>query len=183
MRSFLAAHPHPTTMTRSTSLLALALALSACANDTAPSASEQPGSAAAPVAETPDAAAAVDPPAAAVAAFQSAHAGATDLAWSREDSGDYEASFTEGGEQMSIVYATDGTPGAVETEIAVADLPAAVTATLARDYAGKTVNEAARIVSGGQTTYEAEITEDGKPRDLVFNTDGKLAASMAAEAD
>ncbi len=108
---------------------------------------------------------------------------ATALAWSREDTGDYEASFTEGGEQMSVVYAADGTPGAVETEMAVADLPAAVTAALARDYAGKTVNEAARIVSGGQTTYEAEITEGGTARDLVFNADGTLAASAAAEAD
>ena len=125
---------------------------------------------------------AVVPPAAA-AAFQSGHAGATDLSWSQESDGGYEASFTEGGEQMSVIYAADGTPGEVETEIAVSALPAAVTAALARDYAGKTVSEAARIVSGGKTTYEAEITEDGQPHDLVFQEDGTLVETMPTEAD
>lgn len=167
-------------MTRQTSLLALVLALSACANDTAAPAAVQPDTPAEAVAEAPDA---VVPPAAAVAAFQSGHAGATDLAWSQEADGRYEASFTEGGEKTSVIYAADGTPGEVETEIAIADLPAAVTAALARDYAGKAVNEAARIVSDGKTTYEAEITENGAPHDLVFLEDGTLVETAAAEAD
>lgn len=187
-------------MIRQASLLALVLALGACADNPAsvPAASEpavseqaEAANAARPGApddearegdEAGDAArdAAVVPPAAAVAAFQSGHAGATGLAWSRESDGGYEASFAERGQRMSVIYAADGTPGEVETEIAVSDLPPAITAALARDHAGKTVTEAARIVSGGQTTYEAEITEGDRTRDLVFTADG---APVAAPAD
>ncbi len=184
MQPFFEAHPTATTMIRQASLLALVLGLSACANDPAPApaASEQAEAMDAPGNEA-EASDAVEPPAAVVAAFQSGHAGATDLSWSQESDGGYEASFTEGGEHMSVIYTAAGAPGEVETEIAVADLPAAVTATLARDYAGTTVNEAARIVAAGKTTYEAEITENGRPRDLVFQENGTLVESAATETD
>lgn len=169
-------------MTRQVSLLALVLALGACANDPAPApaASEQAEAMDGPETEDMEG---VEPPAAVAEAFQSGHASATDLSWSQESDGRYEASFTEGGEQMSVIYAADGTPGEVETEIALADLPPAVTAALARDYAGQTVSEAARIVKDGKTTYEAEISENGAARDLVFQEDGTLVETAAAESD
>ena len=166
-------------MTRTLLALALALSLGACAdNPTAESptgASARPEASEASEADEPDDAdaMAVAPPSAVVQAFQAGHAGATGLAWSMEDGG-YEASFTEGGTDMSVVYAADGTAGATETTISVSDLPAAVTAALARDYAGQTVNEAARIVDGAETTYEAEVTQDGAATDLVFRADGTL---------
>lgn len=175
-------------MTRQISLLALVLALGACADNPAstPAASEQAGAMDAPDNDAPDGDeagegdAAVAPPAAVAGAFQRGHAAATGLAWSRERDGGYEASFTEGGQSMSVVYAADGTAGAVETTIAVADLPAPVTAALARDHAAATVNEAARILDAGATTYEAEVTEGGRTHDLMFTADG---APVAAPAD
>ncbi len=180
-------------MIRQASLLALVLALGACADKpdpmATPASSEQAEAAEGreneamegnEAEDADEADEAVTPPAAVASAFQSGHAGATGLTWSRESDGGYEASYTEGGRKMSTVYAADGMPGEVETEMAVSDLPAAVTATLARDYAGKSVTGAARIVKGGKTTYEAEITEGGTPRDLVFNEDGSLVAPMGA---
>ena len=176
-------------MVRQASLLALVLALGACADGPASTpapAAEQAGAqdAEAPGGdEAPDEAGegdeAVAPPAAVAGAFRRGHAAATGLAWSRERDGGYEASFTEGGEAMSVVYAADGTPGEVETEIAVADLPAPVAAALARDHAAATVNEAARILDAGTTTYEAEVSEGGRTRDLMFTADGSPVAAPA----
>ena len=117
-----------------------------------------------------DGIAAASVPQAVTAALRTAHPGATDTRWEREDDG-YEASFSEGGSDVSVEFAAGGAVQETETEIAVADLPAAVRQTLARDYAGRAVTEAARIVAAsGAVTYEAEL--DG-------STDGLFAASGA----
>jgi hypothetical protein len=173
-------------MTRTLPLLALALALGACAGDPAPDATTDV-SVDLPNAERGESADdergeadQVAPPTAVADAFRAAHGDAAGVEWTMEEGG-YEASFTEGGNDMSIVYAADGTPGAVETEIAVADLPAAVTTALARDHAGHPVTEAARIVTDGQTTYEAEVSMDGTTKDLIYREDGTLVETAAAE--
>ncbi len=87
------------------------------------------------------------------------------MAWEKEKSGDYEVNFEQGDEEMSVVFDKKGAPLEVETEIAVSDLFAAVRTVLE----GKKIKEAARIVKGGQTYYEAE--EGGK--DLLFDANGK----------
>jgi len=54
-------------------------------------------------------------------------------------------------------------------------LPAAVRAALARDYPTARITEAATLVSGtGATTYEAEVKQKGRSRDVVFNADGTV---------
>ena len=175
-------------MTRTTlTALALALSLGACANDPAPetdttTVAMEDDEAFENEAEEAEEADEVEPPAAVEQAFQSEHPTATGVAWTMEEGG-YEASFTENGTAESVVYAASGAAGAVETEIAVADLPAAVTAALARDYAGQTVTEAARIVSNGETTYEAEVTVNGNRQDLIFREDGTLVETVPVEAD
>lgn len=123
----------------------------------------------------------ITPPAAVSEAFQAEHPEATDVEWTQEEGG-YEASFMEDGEEMSVVYMADGTAGAVETEIAVADLPAAVTEALARDHADARVTEAARIVEGDDVTYEAEIMRDGRSQDLLFREDGTLVGTETDDA-
>lgn len=173
----------------SLALLALTLSLGACASDPAPETDTttvvmEDDEAYENEAEEAEEAEGdeVEPPEAVAQTFQSEHPTATDVAWTMEEGG-YEASFTEGGTAQSVVYAASGAAGAVETEIAVADLPEAVTAALARDYAGQTVSEAARIVEDGQTTYEAEITADGTTTDLIFREDGTLVETIPAETD
>jgi len=169
--------------------LALALSLGACANDPAPDTTtvvmdddEAYENEAEEADEEGDEADEVEPPAAVEQAFASGHPTATDVTWTMADDG-FEASFTEDGTAQSVVYAASGVAGAVEVEIPVADLPAAVTAALARDYAGQTVREAAGIVEDGQPTYEAEITADGTTTDLIFREDGTLVETIPAETD
>lgn len=120
--------------------------------------------------------AAVAVPRAVTDALRAAHPGATDVEWELEDDG-FEAEFSEGGSDISVVFASSGTVEQTETEIAVADLPSAVRQTLGREYAGRTVTEAARIVAAsGAVTYEAEL--DGGT-DVLFDASGRVVATEA----
>ena len=104
-------------------------------------------------------------PAAVKTAFLKDHAGAAKVKWEQEN-GQYEASFTEHGTAMSILYTASGAVTETETGIPVRALPKA-----ARDMAaakGK-IKEAARIVkNNGEVLYEAEV--NGK--DLLFDEKG-----------
>jgi len=170
-------------MTRTLTALALALTLGACAEpDTTTPPPDTTASATRADADDRDEPGQVAPPDAVVQAFEAAYPSATEVAWSMEEGG-YEASFTDGAVERSVVYAADGTAGAVETEIAVTDLPEAVATTLARDYPGQAVTEAAEIVDGDHTTYEAEVSADGATRDLIFEADGTLVQTETDEPE
>ena len=108
-------------------------------------------------------------PAPAKAAFAKAHPNVIGK-WEKED-GNYEVSFKEGGRNMSCVIDKSGSIEETETEIAVTELPAPVTAYLATHYKGIAVKEAASIVKkDGKTVYEAEI----KGKDILFDSQGHL---------
>ena len=112
-------------------------------------------------------------PAAVVATFKQAHSGAKGVKWEKEDA-NYEASFKQGSSEMSMVFAAAGTLLETETEISMAQLPAAVRAMLSSQYAGYKVTEAAKIVAAatGAITYEAEVSKGGKELDVLFSADG-----------
>ena len=94
--------------------------------------------------------------------------------WEKE--GDkYEAGFKQNGITMSALITPVGELVETESDMSPAKLPAAVRATLARDYKAYKVTEAAILVSAsGATTYEAEVSQSGKHHDVVFNADGSL---------
>ena len=94
--------------------------------------------------------------------------------WEKE--GDkYEAGFKQNGVTMSALITPAGELVETESDMSPAKLPAAVRATLARDYKAYKVTEAAVLVSAsGATTYEAEVSQGGKRHDVVFNADGSL---------
>ena len=112
-------------------------------------------------------------PAAVVATFKQARPAAKGVKWEKEDA-NYEASFKQGPDEMSMVFAATGTLLETETGITVAQLPAAVRATLSSRYAGYKVTEAAKIVAAatGILTYEAEVSKGGKEMDVLFGADG-----------
>ena len=77
---------------------------------------------------------------------------------------------------MSALITPAGELVETESDMSSAKLPAAVRATLARDYKPYEVTEAAVLVlASGATTYEAEVSQGGKHHDVVFNADGSLA--------
>ena len=116
-------------------------------------------------------------PAAAKATFKARFPTVQHNTWEKEGP-DFEAGFKLNGKTMSAVITPAGELHATETDMSVAELPAAVRATLARDYKAYKINEAATIVrADGTTVYEAEVAKDGKKQDVLFTTDGKVAAN------
>ena len=108
-------------------------------------------------------------PAAAKSSFMKLHPQATSVKWDKEDGG-YEASFKENGKNMSVVMDTKGMLKETETDITIAELPAAVRDYVTKQMPGKKIKEAAIIVNAaGTKMYEAEV--GGK--DLMFDMNGK----------
>ena len=107
------------------------------------------------------------PPTAVVTAFNQKFPDMKDVDWGLEKNGQWEAEFDQNGVDMSADFSAEGTWLETETEIKVADLPAAVKTALN----GKKVKEAARIQrADGSTVYEAEV----RHKDLLFDASGKM---------
>ena len=117
--------------------------------------------------------AAAQVPAAATATFHKNFPTVKTVTWEKEGA-DYEAGFAMGKAEMSAVITAAGVLKETETEIAVAQLPAPVQKALATTYKGAKISEAAKIVTAatGATAYEAEISQGGKHRDVLFSADG-----------
>lgn len=112
-------------------------------------------------------------PAAAVATFKKNFPTVKTVRWEKEGA-DFEAGFSQGKAEMSAVITAAGVLKETETAMPVRELPAPVQQALATNYKAGKVTEAAKIVSAatGNTTYEAEIAQGGKHRDVLFNADG-----------
>jgi uncharacterized membrane protein YkoI len=62
-----------------------------------------------------------------------------------------------------------------EVKVAMADVPAAVKATLDKEAAGGKVTEVEKETKNGKTVYSADVTDKaGKKWDVVVGEDGKL---------
>ena len=106
--------------------------------------------------------------------FKAKFPSVTNVTWEKEGSA-YEAGFELNGKSMSALITPAGELLETETDMSAAELPAAVRATLARDYKEYKVKEAATIVkANGQTVYEAEVARGGKKADVLFTADGKV---------
>ena len=112
-------------------------------------------------------------PAVAVATFKKTFPTVKTVQWEKEGT-DFEAGFNMGKTEMSAVFTAAGVLKETETEMAVSQLPAPVQQALAAHYKTYKITEAAKIVTAatGATTYEAEVAQGGKQRDVLFNADG-----------
>ncbi|MDJ0365864.1 PepSY-like domain-containing protein [Hymenobacter sp. H14-R3] len=120
--------------------------------------------------------AATQVPAAAQATFKARFPAVKTIAWEKEGAA-YEAAFRLNGKTMSAVITAAGAWQETETAMRLGELPAAVRATLARDYRAYTVTEAATIVKAdGRTVYEAEVAKGGQKQDVLFTAAGKVLA-------
>lgn len=89
----------------------------------------------------------------------------------------YEAHFRLSGQELSVLFTPSGLVQETETEMAFSQLPAAILASLARDFTDYQVREAATITKAdGSTVYEAGLALAGKQQDVLFTADGRLAA-------
>lgn len=121
-------------------------------------------------------------PQAAKAAFAKAYPSVKDVKWERED-GAFEASFDENKKDKSVLLDATGNIKEVETEIQKSELPKATQETLARDYAGYKIEETAKLLANGVTTYEVEVEKGEKSYELIFDSNGKLLKKTVKEEE
>lgn len=103
-------------------------------------------------------------------AFAKLHPNVSKVKWEKEDAV-FEANFTVGKSEQSMVFDPQGKVLETEVEIAVAELPASVQAYIAEKFQSAKIKEAAKITdSKGLVSYEAEV----KGKDLIFDEKGNL---------
>lgn len=111
-----------------------------------------------------------DAPAVAKAAFAKAYPAATKVKWEKED-GNYEVTFVDKGNELSVIYNAKGVLQESEHEIKLSELPAVVTSYMKEHYKGIAVKGAAKITKAdGSINYEAAI----KGKDVLFDANGRF---------
>ncbi len=104
------------------------------------------------------------------AAFAKAYPGVTNAKWEKED-GNYEVTFDQKGNKVSVIYNAKGILQESEIEIKATELPAAVTTYMKEHYKGVVVKSGAKITkTDGSINYEAAI----KGKDVLFDANGKF---------
>jgi hypothetical protein len=107
------------------------------------------------------------PPQAVLTAFQEKFPTATDVDWSKEKSGEWEAEFELADDkEISASFTPDGRWLETETEMAFSELPAPIRTALQ----GKKIKETERIEKAdGSIWYEVEV----KRKEMIFDASGK----------
>jgi hypothetical protein len=95
---------------------------------------------------------------------------AQDIDWEIQK-GKYEAEFTGGGYERSVLFDGRGKVLETKTQISVIDLPVPAVQYIVRNYKDSEITKASRIIDfSGNTTFDIEI--GGK--DFLFNAYGKF---------
>lgn len=104
--------------------------------------------------------------------FNSNFKGSTVESWEKENDGGYEAEFDLNGVETSATFSADGLLIETEQEIEESALPSTISDYLNINYAGKSIDEVAKITTGeGIVKYEVEIEKT----DLIFDDKGNLS--------
>lgn len=121
-------------------------------------------------------------PSSVATAFAKSHPHAKNVKWDKEGA-NYEVSFDEQKEEISIVYSADGSVMEIETEIEWNKLPEPIKQTLKKDFSDYKLKEYAKIVSGKGVTYEVEVSQKKQSYDLLFDVNGVFLKKVAAPAE
>lgn len=114
-------------------------------------------------------------PAPVSAAFNQAFPKAMDVEWKQKGE-QYKVEFETGllFTDHEVWYDATGKLLRHEEEISTSDLPAAVTAAIAKEFAGYRVDDAERVTVDGVATYVVELKMSGQPEWKVgYSADGK----------
>jgi len=98
---------------------------------------------------------------------------AEEVKWDKEDA-NFEANFEVDDVEMSVIFDAKGAVLETETELETDALPQAVQSALAKDFPGYDIEEAAKIVKAGTTTFEAQVEKGETKLDAIYSPDGKL---------
>jgi len=123
-------------------------------------------------------------PAAAKAAFTAKYPTAQKVKWSVEKPGEFEVEFTLNKIATSALYDATGKLLETEGEIKESQLPQAVKATIAKDFAGYKLNEVEISTDAkGAETYEMEAVKGKSKLEISFDMNGKILSKEPLKED
>lgn len=113
-------------------------------------------------------------PEAVTKAFTQKFATAKSVKWDNESANEWEAEFTMNGKDMSSSFDLAGKWLETETEISSKELPAVVTATLTREFAGYKTGEMSIIENPEMKGFEIALKKDKSAIEIVIDANGKV---------
>ena len=114
-------------------------------------------------------------PAPAKSGFVAKFPTAQKVKWSVEKPGEFEAEFTLNKVETSVLVDAKGNLLETETEIKESELPQAVKATLAKDFAGYKFDEIEKATDiKGVTSFEMGAVKGKEKLEISFDANGKL---------
>lgn len=120
-------------------------------------------------------------PKAVIAAFEKAFPKATVKEYEQKTKDTevwYEIECAEGGVTREVKYKADGTLVGTEEDIAVKDLPEAVSKAIASKYPDAKIKDAEKENRGGVTSYEVTLTIKGQEQEVKFSEKGEVIPKM-----
>jgi hypothetical protein len=112
-------------------------------------------------------------PAPVASALTKAYPKAEHTKWKLKDDV-YHADFKIAKDKYDVWFDKAGTITKRKYEISNKDLPAAVQATLTKEYSAYTVHDAEKTEAKGVSTYKVELKKAGEERKITFGEDGKV---------
>lgn len=123
-------------------------------------------------------------PAAAKAGFAAKFPAAQKAKWSVEKPGEFEVEYVLNGVESSALVDAKGNLLETEAEVKESELPAAVKATIAKDFAGYKLDEIEKATDAkGITTFEMEAAKGKEKLEISFDSTGKLLAKEVAKEE
>lgn len=107
-------------------------------------------------------------------AFAQKYAAAKSVKWDSESANEWEAEFTLNGKEMSASYDNAGKWLESETEVSSKELPAAVSATLKKQFAGYKTGEMSIFESPEMKGFEIALTKDKSALEVLIDASGKV---------
>jgi len=97
---------------------------------------------------------------------------AQNVKWSSEEDNEWEAEFKMNGKEMSASYNNSGKWLETETEISSKELPAAITASLKKEFGGYKTDEISLLESPELKGYEIALKKGESSLEVVFDKNG-----------
>jgi hypothetical protein len=107
-------------------------------------------------------------------AFSQKYAAATSVKWASEEANEWEAEFKLNGKKMSASYDNSGKWLESETAITAKELPATVSATLAKEFAGYKTDEISILESPELNGFEVGLKKGETVLEALFDNTGKV---------
>jgi len=106
--------------------------------------------------------------------FEKKYPAAQAVKWASEEANEWEAEFKINGTEMSASFDIKGVWLETESEISTKDLPASVTNTIAKNFAGFKTGEVSANETPKMKGYEVELTKGETSLEVIFDNSGKV---------